>query len=210
MHILVTLSINSKEQRIAAYCSKQVMVCCLWNPKERFSRLFQWSMAVIGSVQCLCVKRSLPPVTRVLWLAVVAVRVGTMPASRSSTAATDAELKSSPRESGEDSEDESEILEESPCGRWLKRRETVSDIPTDRCIYPSPPTSCLFSPSPCNFLPSLVTLAGIGAIPMPNRPQPSIHPSSCQKSLDRTDQPSQARPPTHSPFIPLARSLTNN
>lgn len=27
---------------------------------------------------------------------------------------------------GEDSEDESEILEESPCGRWLKRREEVS------------------------------------------------------------------------------------
>lgn len=27
----------------------------------------------------------------------------------------------------EDSEDESEILEESPCGRWLKRREVVSD-----------------------------------------------------------------------------------
>ena len=26
----------------------------------------------------------------------------------------------------EDSEDESEILEESPCGRWLKRREEVS------------------------------------------------------------------------------------
>ncbi|CAH1404574.1 unnamed protein product [Nezara viridula] len=25
--------------------------------------------------------------------------------------------------SGEDSEDESEVLEESPCGRWLKRRE---------------------------------------------------------------------------------------
>lgn len=34
----------------------------------------------------------------------------------------------SPRESGEDSEDESEILEESPCGRWLKRREEVSVI----------------------------------------------------------------------------------
>lgn len=33
----------------------------------------------------------------------------------------------SPRESGEDSEDESEILEESPCGRWLKRREEVSN-----------------------------------------------------------------------------------
>ncbi|KAK7077900.1 Nuclear receptor-binding protein [Halocaridina rubra] len=29
----------------------------------------------------------------------------------------------SPRESGEDSEDESEILEESPCGRWSKRRQ---------------------------------------------------------------------------------------
>lgn len=32
----------------------------------------------------------------------------------------------SPRESGEDSEDESEILEESPCGRWSKRRQEVS------------------------------------------------------------------------------------
>ncbi|XP_011496866.1 PREDICTED: nuclear receptor-binding protein homolog [Ceratosolen solmsi marchali] len=44
-----------------------------------------------------------------------------MPGSRAST---DPEHKS-PRESGEDSEDESEILEESPCGRWLKRREEV-------------------------------------------------------------------------------------
>lgn len=34
----------------------------------------------------------------------------------------------SPRESGEDSEDESEILEESPCGRWLKRREEVRSL----------------------------------------------------------------------------------
>ncbi|KAJ9587274.1 hypothetical protein L9F63_019205, partial [Diploptera punctata] len=42
-----------------------------------------------------------------------------MSGSRSSN---DPEHKS-PRESGEDSEDESEILEESPCGRWLKRRE---------------------------------------------------------------------------------------
>lgn len=33
--------------------------------------------------------------------------------------------------SGEDSEDESEVLEESPCGRWLKRREEVEqrDVP---------------------------------------------------------------------------------
>lgn len=44
-----------------------------------------------------------------------------MPGSRASN---EQELKS-PRESGEDSEDESEILEESPCGRWLKRREEV-------------------------------------------------------------------------------------
>ncbi|GLG93335.1 Uncharacterized protein GBIM_00767 [Gryllus bimaculatus] len=44
-----------------------------------------------------------------------------MPGSRSSN---DPDHKS-PRESGEDSEDESEILEESPCGRWLKRREEV-------------------------------------------------------------------------------------
>lgn len=34
----------------------------------------------------------------------------------------------------EDSEDESEILEESPCGRWLKRREVVI-----LCFY-HPPT----------------------------------------------------------------------
>lgn len=33
----------------------------------------------------------------------------------------------SPRESGEDSEDESEILEESPCGRWSKRRQEVGE-----------------------------------------------------------------------------------
>lgn len=28
----------------------------------------------------------------------------------------------------DDSEDESEVLEESPCGRWLKRREQVSSV----------------------------------------------------------------------------------
>lgn len=32
----------------------------------------------------------------------------------------------SPRESGEDSEDDIEILEESPCGRWSKRRQGVN------------------------------------------------------------------------------------
>ncbi|XP_028039067.1 nuclear receptor-binding protein homolog [Bombyx mandarina] len=43
--------------------------------------------------------------------------------------------RKSPRESGEDSEDESEILEESPCGRWLKRREEVEqrDVPGIDC-----------------------------------------------------------------------------
>lgn len=37
---------------------------------------------------------------------------------------TDKDCKSK-RESADDSEDESENLEESPCGRWLKRREEV-------------------------------------------------------------------------------------
>lgn len=37
----------------------------------------------------------------------------------------DHELNSS-KEVIDDSEDESEIVEESPCGRWLKRREEVS------------------------------------------------------------------------------------
>nr|XP_037290864.1 LOW QUALITY PROTEIN: nuclear receptor-binding protein-like [Rhipicephalus microplus] len=41
------------------------------------------------------------------------------------------------RVSGDDSEDESEILEESPCGRWLKRREEVQqrDIPGIDAAY---------------------------------------------------------------------------
>ncbi|KAG6439127.1 hypothetical protein O3G_MSEX000507 [Manduca sexta] len=43
--------------------------------------------------------------------------------------------RKSPRESGEDSEDESEILEESPCGRWLKRREEVRAISTRSFYY---------------------------------------------------------------------------
>ena len=41
---------------------------------------------------------------------------------------------------GDESEDEeSEILEESPCGRWLKRREVVSyrDVPGLSSIFPS-------------------------------------------------------------------------
>ena len=54
-----------------------------------------------------------------------------MSESRSSN---DPEHKS-PRESGEDSEDESEILEESPCGRWLKRREEVSAVINNNRLF---------------------------------------------------------------------------
>lgn len=45
--------------------------------------------------------------------------------------------RKSPRESGEDSEDECEILEESPCRRWLKRREELEqrDVPGIDCAY---------------------------------------------------------------------------
>ncbi|XP_055377888.1 nuclear receptor-binding protein homolog isoform X2 [Condylostylus longicornis] len=51
--------------------------------------------------------------------------------------ATDPASNRSPRESGEDSEDESEILEESPCGRWLKRREEVDqrEVPGIECAH---------------------------------------------------------------------------
>lgn len=62
----------------------------------------------------------------------VAVNIA-MQCSRSSQ---DSENKS-PRESGDDSEDESEILEESPCGRWLKRKEEVEqrDVPGIDCAH---------------------------------------------------------------------------
>ncbi|KAL5287041.1 NRBP1 family protein [Megaselia abdita] len=55
----------------------------------------------------------------------------------SEPASKDQEVNKSPRESGDDSEDESEILEESPCGRWLKRREEVEqrDVPGIDCAH---------------------------------------------------------------------------
>uniref|UniRef100_A0A6B2EI35 Nuclear receptor-binding protein homolog n=1 Tax=Phlebotomus kandelakii TaxID=1109342 RepID=A0A6B2EI35_9DIPT len=59
-----------------------------------------------------------------------------MPGSRSSRSSNnEPEHQKSP--SGEDSEDESEILEESPCGRWLKRREEVEqrDVPGIDCAH---------------------------------------------------------------------------
>lgn len=37
------------------------------------------------------------------------------------------------RDSGDESEDESDVLEESPCGRWQKRREEV------RRLFITPP-----------------------------------------------------------------------
>ena len=44
----------------------------------------------------------------------------------SSKTSVDADsIPSNPEESGDESEDESEVLEESPCGRWQKRREQV-------------------------------------------------------------------------------------
>ena len=71
-----------------------------------------------------------------------------MPGSRSST---DPEHKS-PRESGEDSEDESEILEESPCGRWLKRREEVQSFPCLKFIRRASFYSTLSLLLPLKFL----------------------------------------------------------
>ena len=57
--------------------------------------------------------------------------------STNMTASISMAADSSPRESGDDSEDESEILEESPCGRWLKRREEVDqrDVPGIDCVH---------------------------------------------------------------------------
>uniref|UniRef100_A0A1A9X1T5 Nuclear receptor-binding protein homolog n=1 Tax=Glossina brevipalpis TaxID=37001 RepID=A0A1A9X1T5_9MUSC len=57
--------------------------------------------------------------------------------STTSAEALNMAADSSPRESGDDSEDESEILEESPCGRWLKRREEVDqrDVPGIDCVH---------------------------------------------------------------------------
>uniref|UniRef100_A0A1I8NU32 Nuclear receptor-binding protein homolog n=1 Tax=Stomoxys calcitrans TaxID=35570 RepID=A0A1I8NU32_STOCA len=61
----------------------------------------------------------------------------TATSSSSADAVNNMAADSSPRESGDDSEDESEILEESPCGRWLKRREEVDqrDIPGIDCVH---------------------------------------------------------------------------
>lgn len=59
---------------------------------------------------------------------------GPDPTAAVAAAATVAAKKTS-LESGDDSEEESEILEESPCGRWLKRREVVSS----RGFYPVGP-----------------------------------------------------------------------
>jgi len=43
----------------------------------------------------------------------------------SSKSSGEAEASSPKPKGGEESEEESEVLEESPCGRWQKRREEV-------------------------------------------------------------------------------------
>lgn len=48
------------------------------------------------------------------------------PTNTATAVVSTAAAKKTSLESGDDSEEESEILEESPCGRWLKRREVVS------------------------------------------------------------------------------------
>lgn len=47
------------------------------------------------------------------------------------------DFRVSGKDSGGDSDDESEIIEESPCGRWIKRSEQVDqrDIPCVACAY---------------------------------------------------------------------------
>ena len=52
-------------------------------------------------------------------------------------AAAPAAAPANESEGDESEDDESEILEESPCGRWLKRREVVSyrDVPGIDCAY---------------------------------------------------------------------------
>ncbi|XP_026810524.1 nuclear receptor-binding protein [Rhopalosiphum maidis] len=62
---------------------------------------------------------------------------GLDPTAAAVAAATAVAIKKISLESGDDSEEESEILEESPCGRWLKRREVVEqrDVPGIDCAY---------------------------------------------------------------------------
>ena len=46
--------------------------------------------------------------------------------SDKSSALSETEASSPKQKPGEESEEESEVLEESPCGRWQKRREEVN------------------------------------------------------------------------------------
>lgn len=69
---------------------------------------------------------------------VVASSVNQPPAPTTGNAASPAAAVPANESEGDESEDdESEILEESPCGRWLKRREVVSyrDVPGIDCAY---------------------------------------------------------------------------
>ena len=69
---------------------------------------------------------------------VAASSVNQPPAPTTGNAATPvAAVPANESEGDESEDDESEILEESPCGRWLKRREVVSyrDVPGIDCAY---------------------------------------------------------------------------
>ena len=46
----------------------------------------------------------------------------------------EAEASSPKPKGGEESEEESEVLEESPCGRWQKRREEVPILSFIYCV----------------------------------------------------------------------------
>ena len=62
---------------------------------------------------------------------------GQPPATGNAAAPAAAAAPANESEGDESEDDESEILEESPCGRWLKRREVVSyrDVPGIDCAY---------------------------------------------------------------------------
>lgn len=66
--------------------------------------------------------------------AVTATTVATGNTSMSPPVSTLLPPTTTAMEDEDESEDESEILEESPCGRWQKRREEVSDRERERWL----------------------------------------------------------------------------
>lgn len=81
-------------------------------------KLYRAEIGCTSCIECVNVVHLLPPLLKLL------VEISLAFIMTGSKNGNETEAKS-PRESGEDSEDESEILEESPCGRWSKRRQEV-------------------------------------------------------------------------------------